>query len=59
MANALRDAPSGVQPAVLCASSESRSLLRQLSEAVLPNVPILSVFEVPDGVRVQAVGQVR
>jgi flagellar biosynthesis protein FlhA len=59
MANALRDAPSGVQPAVLCASAETRSLLRQLSEAVLPNVPVLSVFEVPDGVRVQSVGEIR
>jgi flagellar biosynthesis protein FlhA len=59
MANALREAPSGIQPAVLCASAESRSLLRQLSESVLPNVPVLSVFEVPDGVRVQAVGQIR
>jgi hypothetical protein len=33
--------------------------MRQLTEPVLPTVPFLSVFEVPDGVRVNALGQVR
>ncbi len=59
VATALRQAPPGVQPAVLCPSAESRSLLRQLTESALPSVPFLSVLEVPDGVRVQALGQVR
>jgi flagellar biosynthesis protein FlhA len=56
---ALRELPAGVQPVVLCQSAEGRALLRKLTESALPSVPVLSVFEIPDGVRVQALGQVR
>jgi flagellar biosynthesis protein FlhA len=59
VASAIREAPAGVQPAVLCGSPEVRTALRRLTESVLPTLPFLSVFEVPDGVKVQAVGQVR
>lgn len=59
IAGAIRDVPVGVAPAVLCSSSEVRAVLRRLTEAALPAVPFLSVMEIPDGVRVQAVGQVR
>jgi len=44
---------------VLCGSSDVRSALRRMTEASLPAVPFLSVLEIPDGVRVQAVGQVK
>ncbi len=59
VATAIRDLPSGCQPVILCGSNQSRSALRSLTETTLPTVPFLSVFEVPDGVRVNAVGQVR
>jgi flagellar biosynthesis protein FlhA len=59
VASAIRDVPAGTLPAVLCGSSEIRSALRRMTETTLPAVPFLSVLEIPDGVRVQAVGQVR
>jgi flagellar biosynthesis protein FlhA len=59
VAQAIRDVPAGVVPAVLCGSAEVRAVLRRLTENAFPTVAFLSVFEVPDGVRVQAVGQVR
>ena len=52
VATALRDVPTGTQPVVLCSDSKTRALMRQLTDPVLPTVPFLSVFEVPDGVRV-------
>ena len=58
VASAVRSAPAKSQPAVLCGSSESRFLLRRLTQSALPTVPFLAVQEVPDGVRVHAVGQV-
>jgi flagellar biosynthesis protein FlhA len=59
VANAIREVPTGSQPAVLCASTEVRAVLRRMTEGALPTVPFLSILEIPDGVRVQAVGQVR
>ena len=59
VANALREVPAGAQAVVLCSSSPVRALLRRLTQTVLPTVPILSSLEIPDGVKVQAVGQVR
>jgi flagellar biosynthesis protein FlhA len=59
VASAVREAPPGAQPAVLCSSSKVRFLLRRLTDALLPMTPVLSALEVPDGVNVQAVGQVR
>jgi flagellar biosynthesis protein FlhA len=60
VATALREQqPGGAPPVVLCGSTRTRVLLRRLTEGALPMIPFLSVFEVPDGVRVQAVGQVR
>ena len=59
VANAVREAPHGVQPAVLCGSHESRAVLRHLTATALPTVRFLSILEIPDGVRVQAVAQVR
>jgi flagellar biosynthesis protein FlhA len=56
---AIRELPAGVQPVVLCHSPEGRALVRRLTESALPSVPFLSVFEIPDGVRVQALAQVR
>ena len=58
VANAVRASSGRAQPAVLCPSTESRFLLRRLTQNALPTVPFLSVHEIPDGVRVQAVGQV-
>ncbi len=57
VAAAIRQTP-GTQPAVLCGSPETRVVLRRLTENALPTVPFLSVHEIPDGVRVHAVGQV-
>jgi flagellar biosynthesis protein FlhA len=59
IAQALREVPAGSRPAVLCGSAASRMALRRLSEHALPTVAFLSVHEIPDGVRVQSVGQVR
>jgi len=59
VATAVREAPAGGQPAVLCGSHDVRAALRRLTETALPMVPFLSMLEIPDGVRVQAVGQVR
>jgi flagellar biosynthesis protein FlhA len=59
VANAVREAPAGKSPAVLCGSSEVRALLRHLTASALPTVLFLAALEIPDGVRVQAVGQVR
>jgi flagellar biosynthesis protein FlhA len=59
VASAVRETPAGVQPAVLCSTSDVRSVLRRLTDATLPMVPFLSALEIPDGVKVQAVGQVR
>ena len=47
VAQAVRDAPAGSQPAVLCNSARTRSSLRKLTESILPSVPILSALEVP------------
>jgi flagellar biosynthesis protein FlhA len=59
VASAIREAPAGPQPAVLCGSHEVRAMLRRFTQGVLPMVPFLSILEIPDGVRVQAVAQAR
>ncbi len=59
VANAIREVPTGAPAAVLCGSTEVRAVLRRMTETALPSVPFLSILEIPDGVRVQAVGQVR
>jgi flagellar biosynthesis protein FlhA len=59
VANAIREVPAGAPAAVLCGSTDVRAVLRRMTEAALPTVPFLSILEIPDGVRVQAVGQVR
>jgi len=46
-------------PAVLLASSGSRYFLRQIAEAVLPNLMVLSHGEIPAGVKVIALGTIR
>ncbi len=58
VAGAVRDIPAGTSPAVLCSTSEIRTVLRRLTESALPTVPFLSVMEIPDGVRVQSIGLV-
>jgi len=45
-------------PAVLLASSGSRYFLRQITEAALPNLTVLSHGEIPAGVKVLALGTV-
>ena len=59
VAQAVRHAPSGGQPAVLCNSSHVRASLRRLTETILPTVPILSAAEIPSGIQITAVGQVQ
>jgi len=59
VAQAVRDAPAGAQPAVLCSSSRARAILRGLTRSILPSIPVLSAPEIPDGIKVQAVGQVQ
>jgi flagellar biosynthesis protein FlhA len=59
VAQAVRDVPAGAQPAVLCSSAKARLLLRRVTEAVLPTVPIFAALEIPEGVKVQAVGQIQ
>ena len=58
VAEAVQASPAGTQPVVLCATPESRTVLRRLTESVLPTVSFLSAREVPDDVRVRALGQV-
>ena len=53
----LRVFVAGSDPALLCAGGDTRFLLRRLTQAALPTVPVLSVHEIPDGIRVNAVGQ--
>ncbi len=59
VAQAVRHVPSGGQAAVLCNSAQVRASLRRLTESILPTVPILSAAEIPSGIQVTAVGQVR
>jgi flagellar biosynthesis protein FlhA len=58
VANAIGNVGSGGQPVVLCSSTESRFLLRRLTQSILPSVPFLSVHEVPDRIRSHAVAPV-
>ncbi len=58
VASAIRDIPAGTLPAVLCGSAEVRAVLRRLTENSLPTLACLAIPEIPDGVRVQTVGQV-
>ncbi|MCP3979356.1 MAG: flagellar biosynthesis protein FlhA [bacterium] len=58
-ARAIREAPAGAQPVVLCSSGSARTFLRRLTNSVLPTVPMFSAHEVPEGVKVQAVGQIQ
>jgi flagellar biosynthesis component FlhA len=44
---------------VLCSSARIRGMLRRLTETVLPGVPIFCAPEIPEGITVQAVGQVQ
>ncbi len=46
-------------PAIVLTSSGSRYFLRQIAEASLPNLVVLSHGEIPAGVRVIAVGTIR
>jgi flagellar biosynthesis protein FlhA len=59
VANAVREAPPGSQPAVLCSSSPVRLFVRRLTETMLPMTPVLAALEIPEGVKVQAVGQIQ
>ena len=58
VASAIRSVSGGIQPSVLCNSAESRLLLRRITQNALPTVPVLAVDEIPDGLRVNAVGRV-
>jgi flagellar biosynthesis protein FlhA len=51
-----RAVPSREMPVVLLVSSGCRYFLRQLAEAVLPNLVVLSHNEVPAGVKVVSLG---
>ncbi len=55
----LREAGGSAQPVLLCRTGEARSLVRKLTRNVLPTVPVLCALEIPDGVRVQVMAQVR
>ncbi len=59
VAEAVKTLPAGVQPVVVCGSAQSRTILARLAESALGMVPFLSVTEIPDNIRIQAVGQVR
>lgn len=59
VASSLRETPGGGQAAVVCRSPEVRLLLRQLTASLLPNVPFLAASEIPEGVNLQVLGQVR
>jgi flagellar biosynthesis protein FlhA len=56
---AVRDAPGGTQPAVLCSSAPVRAALRRATESVLPTVPFFAALEVPEGVKIQALGRIQ
>jgi len=59
IAQAVRLAPAGGQPVVLCNSAGVRTSIRQVTESILPTVPILAAAEIPSGIQIKAVGQVQ
>ncbi len=55
----VRNSAGGAQQAVLCNDPDVRAFLRRATDRALPTVPFLAVHEIPDGIPVNAVGQVK
>jgi flagellar biosynthesis protein FlhA len=56
---ATRKIGSPVSPAAILSSSPTRFFLRQMLEAALPNVQVLSHGEIPPGIKVVSLGLIQ
>ena len=59
VSSSLRAVPEGMSYVLLSNDGQTRTFLRRLTEGSLGLIPVLSMQEVPDGISVRAIGQVR